>query len=425
MLMESLFRQTDLEVRVGFNLNVVDADKTPRVMNLREILQAFLDHRHVVLCRRLRHRLDRIARRMAVLEGYLVAYLNLDEVIAIIREEDEPKAALMARFKLNDAQAEAILNMRLRALRKLEEIAIREEHKTLKVEGKDLNALLKSEKRRWTVIAYEVREIKKHFGSNSELGRRHTELAAAPSDVVIPLEAVVEREPVTVLCSAKGWIRAIKGHQENGAETKYKEGDRARFAEHAMTTDKLLLFATNGRFYTLGIDKLPGGRGFGEPVRLMIDLPNDQEIVNLFVHRPGAMLIVASTDGRGFLVPEDEVVAQTKNGRQVLNLATGEEAAACAEAVGDQVAVIGNNRKLLLFPLEELPEMTRGRGVILQKYRQGGLSDIKTFTLEEGLSWAAGAGRRRSETDLLAWLGKRAQSGRLPPTGFPRSNKFG
>ncbi len=425
VLMESLFRQTDLENRVGLNMNVLDADHTPRVMNLREVLRAFLDHRHEVLKRQTQHRLDKIAHRLEVLAGYLIAYLNIDEVIRIIREEDDPKAKMMKRWKLSDVQAEAILNMRLRALRKLEEISIREEHDALSKEQKELKQLMKNENRRWAVIGDQVKEIKAAFGPKTPLGARRTEIGSAPSDVVIPLEAVVEREPVTVLCSTKGWVRVLKGHQEDVSDAKYKEGDRERFVVHAQTTDKLLVFATNGRFYTLGVDKLPGGRGFGEPLRLMMGLPNDQDIVGLLVHEPGRKLLVASSEGRGFVVPEDEVVAQTKNGKQVINPGEGVEAAVCRPVEGDHVAVVGENRKLLVFPIEELPEMVRGRGVILQKYKDGGLSDAKTFTLAEGLTWAAGAGRTRTETDLRAWLGKRAQAGRLPPTGFPRSNKFG
>jgi len=425
VLMESLFRQTDLEVRVGLNMNVLDADNTPRVMNLREVLRAFLDHRHEVLQRQTQHRLDKIAHRLEVLEGYLVAYLNLDEVIRIIREEDDPKAKMMRRWKLSDVQAEAILNMRLRALRKLEEMTIREEHSALTKEQKDLRGLMKDERRRWAAIGEQVKDIKTRFGQKTPLGKRRTEIGDVPSDVVIPLEAVVEREPVTVLCSAKGWIRTLKGHQEDVSDAKYKEGDRERFVVLAQTTDKLLVFATNGRFYTLGVDKLPGGRGFGEPLRLMMGLPNDQDIVAVFVHQSGRKLLVASSEGRGFVVPEDEVVAQTKNGKQVLNVGEGVEAAVCRPVEGDTVAVIGDNRKLLLFPLAEVPEMAKGRGVILQKFKDGGLSDAKTFTRKEGLSWAAGAGRVRTETDLRPWIGKRAQAGRLPPNGFPRSNKFG
>jgi len=427
VLMEQLFRQTDLETRVSLNLNVLQADNTPRVLNLREALQAFLDHRHVVLVRRSQHRLGRIAERLEVLEGYLVAYLNLDQVIRIIREADEPKPALIKRFKLSDNQAEAILNMRLRALRKLEEMEIRGEHKRLSAEAKDLKALLKDEPLRWKQIAEELRRVRELFGPKTALGRRRTEVAGPPAEIVVPLEAVIEREPVTVLCSSKGWIRAAKGHLDEVQlqEAKYKEGDRARFAIACQTTDKLLLFATNGRFYTLGVDKLPGGRGFGEPLRLMLDLPNDADVISLAVHRPGGRLLVASSQGYGFVVAEDEVLAQTRNGKQVLNLGEGDEAVACSPVAGDHVAVIGENRKLLLFPLDELPEMTRGRGVILQKYKDGGLADVKTFALKEGLTWAAGAGRVRTETQIREWVGKRAQAGRMPPAGFPRSNRFG
>jgi topoisomerase-4 subunit A len=429
VLMESLFRQTDLETRVSLNMNVLDADHTPRVMSLGEVLQAFLDHRHEVLQRRSQHWLDKIDKRLEVLDGYLIAYLNLDEVIRIIRYEDEPKSQLMATFELSDDQAEAILNMRLRALRKLEEEGIRKEHAGLTDQRKELKRLLKSEPERWRVIATEIKELKKQFGPASVLGARRTELGSPPADVVVPIEAVIEREPVTVLCSAKGWIRAMKGHAEDlttaAAQAKYKEGDRGRFAVPAWTTDKLLVFATNGRFYTIGADKLPGGRGFGEPLRLLFDLPNDQDVVAFLVHQSGEKLLVASADGRGFVVPEDEVVAQTKSGKQVLNLGSGLEAAACARVAGDSVAVIGENRKLLIFPLSELPVMTRGRGVILQRYRDGGLKDIKTFALKEGLTWQAGGGRTRTETDLTAWIGKRSAAGRLPPHGFPKSNRFG
>lgn len=431
VLMESLFRQTDLEVRIGLNMNVLDADNTPRVMSLREVLRAFLDHRHVVLIRRTRHRLEKIAHRLEVLDGYLVVFLNIDEVIRIIRTEDEPKPVLMKRFKLSDVQAEAILNMRLRALRKLEEEGLRAEHKSLSEEQADLKKLMKDEAkpleeggRVWAAIDEQVKDLKKAFGGNTALGRRRTELGEPPLDVVVPLEAVVEREPVTILCSAKGWIRALKGHAEDVSDAKYKEGDRARFALHAQTTDKLLIFATNGRFYTVGVDKLPGGRGFGEPLRLMIDLANDQEIVGLFVYRAGLKLLVAASDGRGFIVSEDDLIAQTKNGKQVLNVSGAVEASACTQVRGDSVAVVGENRKMLVFPLDELPEMARGRGAILQRYKDGGLADVKTFTLADGLSWIMAGGKTRTETDLRPWIGKRGSAGRLAPKGFPKSGKF-
>jgi topoisomerase-4 subunit A len=313
----------------------------------------------------------------------------------------------------------------------LEEQGIRKEHDALSAEKADLNKLIKDagmspEKggRVWTAIAGQVRGIKKAFGPKTAAGRRRTELGEPPSDVVVPLEAVVEREPVTILCSQKGWIRALKGHADDIANAKYKEGDRARFALRAQTTDKLLVFATNGRFYTIGADKLPGGRGFGDPVRLLVDLPNDQDIVALRVFRPGQKLVVAAADGRGFVVPEDDIVAQTKNGKQVLNLAAGVEAVACTPVEGDMLAIVGENRKLSIFALEELPEMTRGRGTILQRYKDGGLSDLTTFKRAEGLSWVMGGGRTRTETDLMPWLGKRGAAGRLPPKGFPKSGKF-
>jgi topoisomerase-4 subunit A len=405
-------------------MNVLDAAGTPRVMGLAELLRAWLDHRRIVLQRISKHRLARIENRLEVLDGLLIAYLNIDAIIKLIRNEDEPKPAMMKRWKLTDVQAEAILNMRLRALRRLEEIEIRTEHKELEGRRRDLNALLKGEEKQWAHIAGEIAAVKKEFGPKTPLGARRTRFAEAPSAVVIPLETMIEREPVTVICSEKGWIRAAKGHVEADGELKFKEGDRLRFALHAETTDRLLVFATNGRFYTLGVDRLPGGRGHGEPVRLMIDLPNDQDIVGLLVHRPGRRLLVASSEGRGFVVPEDDVVAQTRAGKQVLNVSKGGEAAACAVVEGDHVAVIGENRKLILFPIGELPEMSRGRGVILQRYKDGGLADVKTFWKKDGLSWKIGE-RERTETDLRAWYGKRGQAGRLPPPGFSRTGKFG
>ena len=425
MLMEQLFRLTDLEVRVGLNMNVLDADNTPRVMNLAEVLAAFLDHRHQVLKRRSHHRLERIERRLEVLDGLIVAYLNLDEVIRIVRAEDDAKAELIRAFKLSDAQAEAILNMRLRQLRKLEEIEIRREHADLSAERKQIKALLRDKKRRWDAIADEIRAIKKSFGARTALGRRRTEIGDAPTAVVVSMEDMIEREPVTVLCSEKGWIRAAKGHIENAAEVSYKEDDRGRFVLRAQSTDKLVIFATNGRFYTLGCGRLPGGRGHGEPLRLMIDLGNGYDVVNMFIHRPGRRLLVAADSGHGFLVEEDDVIAQTRNGKQVLNLGAGREAAACVP-VGegdDAVAAIGHNRRLLIFKLDELPVMGRGRGVILQRYRKGGLADTKTFALAEGLAWRSGT-RERTESDIAPWLGKRAQAGHLPPKGFPRANRF-
>ncbi|MCP4330829.1 MAG: DNA topoisomerase IV subunit A [Alphaproteobacteria bacterium] len=423
LLMETLYRQTDLESRFGLNMNVLDAEQTPRVMSLREVLQAYLDHRMVVLKRRTNHRLGKIAHRLEVLDGYLIAYLNIDEVIRIIREEDEPKAAMMKKWKLSDLQAEAVLNMRLRALRKLEEVAIRDEHKSLSGEKKALTGLLRDKKRQWKRVADEIAETRSQFGQKTEPGRRRTTIGDGVTAEIVPLEALIEREPVTILCSEKGWIRAARGHLDDPRDAKYKEGDRARFILNAQTTDRLLVFGTNGRFYTLGVDKLPGGRGHGEPIRLMCDLGNDQDIVALFVHRPDRKLLVASSDGRGFLVPEEVVAAQTRAGKQVLNVPSGAEAQTCTVAEGDHAAVIGDNRKLLIFPLDELPVMTRGRGVILQRYKQGGLSDIAVFTLADGIACRTGD-RTRTFTDISDWVGKRGQAGRLPPAGFPRSNRF-
>ncbi len=424
VLMESLFRATELEVRVPLNLNVLDAQGVPRVMTLKEVLQAFLDHRRVVLQRRTRFRLEEIARRTEILRGQMIVYLNLDKVIKIIRESDDPKAELMKRWKLSDVQAEAILNMRLRALRKLEEIAIRKEIAALEGEAKDLKGLLADEKRQWKTVAADIAEIGKQFGPDTPLGRRRTEVGKPPVEVQVPVEALVEREPCTVICSEKGWIRVVRGRNVALGELKYKEGDAARFAIECETTDKLLLFATNGRFYTLSVDKLPGARSHGEPFRLMIDLGNEHDAAALMPYRTGLKLLVAASDGRGFVVAADEAVAQTRAGKQILNLGDGATARAAAPVAGDTVAVVGENRKLLLFPLSEVPEMGRGRGVILQRYKDGGLSDLKTFSLSEGLTWRRGD-QTRTETDLRAWIGARAQAGRIVPRGFPQNNRFG
>lgn len=424
IMMDQMFRLTDLETRVGLNMNVLGSDSVPRVMNLRDVLRSFLEHREVVLVRRTTHRLGKIEHRLEVLEGYLIAYLNLDEVIRIIREEDDAKAMMIKKWSLTDVQAEAILNMRLRALRRLEEIAIREEHAKLTSEKKELAALLKSQPKRDAIIADQLKDVRKQFGKKTALGARRTEIGDVPDEIVVPLDILIEREPITVICSHKGWIRAAKGHLADPGELKYKDGDRGRFVFHAETTDKILVFATNGRFYTLAGDRLPGGRGHGEPVRLIVDLPNDQDIVALFVHRPGAKVLVASSDGRGFVVTEDDVIAQTKNGKQALNVGKDGEAAACAPVGGDTVAVVGENRKIILFSLSELPEMSRGRGVKLQSYRDGGLADVSTFTLKEGLTWKTGAGVR-TDTDIKSYIGKRAQAGRMAMRGFPRNNRFG
>jgi len=425
LLMEHLFKQTDLETRVGLNMNVLNAENVPGVMNLREILQAFLDHRHDVLVRETKHRLGKIEHRLEVLGGLLLAYLNLDEVIRIIRETDEAKKELMKTFDLTEVQADAILNMRLRQLRKLEEIEIRREHDDLLKEHKVLKALLEDKKRRWKAIASEITEMRKNFGKKTELGRRRTDIGTPPTAMIVPLEAMIEKEPVTVIHSDKGWIRAARGHVDNASSMKFKEGDRLRFAMHAETTDKLVIFGTNGRFYTLGIDKLPGGRGHGEPVRLMIDLPNGDDVVDMFILKGGRKFIVASDAGRGFIVKENDVIAQTKNGKQVLKLKTGQEAVTLT-VIGegnDHIAVLGTNRKLLIFPLDELPVMGRGSGVIMQRYAQGGLADVTTLNIKEGLTWQTRAGVR-GETNIKTWVGKRAQAGQLPFKGFPKANRF-
>jgi topoisomerase-4 subunit A len=425
LLMEQLFKLTDLEIRFPLNLNVLDKDNTPRVMDLRQALQAFLDHRREVLIRRSRFRLAEIERRLEILEGYLIAYLNLDRLIKIIREEDEPKPKMIRAFELTDLQAEAILNMRLRALRRLEEFEIKGEHKKLTAERKEIKALLKDEKLQWQAISAEVQEIKNRFGGKTVLGKRRTELADAPAEVGHAVEDFVEREPVTVVLSDKGWIRAAKGHLDEKAagELKYKEGDQAKFAVHAQSTDKILVFGTNGRFYTLPCDRLPGARGHGEPLRLMIELGNEQDIVQLEVLKGGRKFLVASDAGRGFVVPEDEVVAQTKNGKQVLNLADKEKAVAFSVVPdgADSIAALSEGRKLLIFPIEQVPEMGRGRGVLLQKSKADQLSDAQAIRLADGLPWA---NRLIPAAELKFWRGERAQAGRMPEKGWPRAKRF-
>jgi topoisomerase IV subunit A len=423
VLMETLFRATGLETRFPLNMNVLDATRTPLVMSLSQVLRAWLDHRHEVLVRRTRHRLAAIERRIEVLDGYLLVYLNVDEVIAIIRNEDEPKPRLMARFKLSDTQAEAILNMRLRSLRRLEEMEIRKEHKSLSKERKDMQALLKDDKQRWERIAEELEQTRQKFGSGP-LGARRTVLGDAPVAMEVASDAFVEREPITVILSEKGWIRAMKGHIGADAELRFKEGDRLKRLLQCQTTDRVTLFGTNGRAYTLKAADLPRGRGDGQAVRLLAELSNEDDVAELFIAVEGARYLVASSAGRGFVVPADELAAEKRTGKQVLNLKPGEEAAVCVPAAGDHVAVIGDNRKLLIFPLDQVPEMVRGGGVILQRYKDGGLADAKVFRLADGLTWQLGD-RTRTETNLRDWLGERAQAGRLPPNGFPRKPSFG
>jgi topoisomerase-4 subunit A len=422
VLMETMFRATSLESRFPLNMNVLDATRTPRVMGLTEVLRAWLDHRHEVLVRRTRHRLGAIERRIEVLDGYLLVYLNLDEVIRIIREEDEPKPRLMARFELTEVQADSILNMRLRSLRRLEEMELRKEHRALTKERRDMQTLLKDEKQRWDRIVEELEATRSKFGGG-KLGTRRTEIGAAPVAMEVSTDAFVEREPITVVLSDKGWIRAFKGHLADDAELRFKEGDKLKLRLPCQTTDRLTLFATNGRAYTLKPADLPRGRGDGQPVRLLADLTNEDDVVALFVPNDAGKYLVASSAGRGFVVPGTELSAEKRTGKQVLNLRPGEEAAVCVPAEGDHVAVVGSNRKLLVFPLSEVPEMVRGAGVILQRYKDAELADARVFVLADGLTWRLGE-KTRTETNLRDWLGERAQAGRLPPNGFPRAPKF-
>ncbi|MEQ8293052.1 MAG: DNA topoisomerase IV subunit A [Roseovarius sp.] len=486
VLMGMLYRNSDLEVRFSLNMNVLIDGVTPKVCSMKEVLRAFLDFRREVLIRRSRHRMQKIDHRLEVLQGLITAFLNLDRVIEIIRYDDDPKAALMyedwskphqasltramdeSQYRsplagvdiasltliseadaaatgilaetaperempqiyegrengLSDVQAEAILNMRLRSLRRLEEEALVKERDDLMAERVQIEDLLEDESVQWTAIASQLKEVKKTFGKDYEGGARRTRIEEAGEVEEVPLEAMIDREPITVVCSKMGWIRAMTGHIDLTRELKFKDGDGPRFIFHAETTDRLLVFGSNGRFYTLSAANLPGGRGMGEPLRLMVDLPNEAEIISLFIHRPGAKLLVASSAGDGFLVGEDDVVAQTRSGKQVLNVRGDVRAHVCKPATGDHVACVGENRKVLVFPADELPEMGRGKGVRLQRYKDGGLSDATTFNLAEGLSWLDPAGRTRTETNLEEWLGKRAGAGRMAPRGFPRDNTF-
>jgi topoisomerase-4 subunit A len=428
LLMESLFKLTDLENRLSLNMNVLSMGKVPMVMGLKQVLQEWLDHRKVVLVRRSEHRLAQINHRLEVLEGYLIAYLNLDEVIRIIREEDDAKAELIRTFELTDVQAEAILNMRLRSLRKLEEIEIRKEHEKLTAEKEELTKLIGSDARQWTRIGKEISEVMKVYGPETKIGKRRTGLGEAPDhDLDDIQQAMIEKEPITVIVSEKGWIRALKGHQSDLENLSFKQGDKLKLSFHAETTDKVLVFSTGGKFFTLGADKLPGGRGHGEPIRLIVEMDEAQDVVSAFVHKPGRVLLVSNNEARGFRVLEDDVIANTRKGKQVLNLTAPAEATICVPAEGDYVAVIGENRKLLVFPADQIPQMGRGRGVRLQRYRDGSIADIRVFKAEDGLTWTDSSGRsfNRSLDELSDWRGERGQAGRLPPTGFPRSNRFG
>ena len=460
VMMSMLFRNSDLETRFSLNMNVLIDGLTPKVCSLKEVLRAFLDHRRDVLVRRSKYRLEKIDHRLEVLEGFIIAFLHLDRVIDIIRYDDDPKQALMIEdwaldhpraisqadyrspivpgadpeISLSDVQAEAILNMRLRSLRRLEELELIAERDALMAERAGIEDLLDNGDLQWAKIAEQLRETRKVFGNTSEGGARRTQFAVAAEVVEVPLEAMIDREPVTVVCSQMGWVRAMTGHIDLTRELKFKDGDAPRFIFHAETTDRLLVFGANGRFYTVGAANLPGGRGMGEPLRLMIDLPNDVEIIDILIHKPGEKLLVASAEGNGFIVPEEEVVAQTRSGKQVLNV-KDTIAKVCRRVVGDHVAVVSENAKFLVFETSELPEMNRGKGVRIQKYKKaagrqgmleldGGLSDMTTFTWDDGLSWQMGGGKTRTEPDMTEWKGARAGVGKRPPYGFPKNNRF-
>ena len=428
LLKESLFKLTDLETRFGLNLNVLDASRTPGVLSLKLVLQEWIKSKIDILIRRSQHRLAKIADRLELLDGYIIAYLNLDRVIEIIRTEDEPKPVMMAEFLLTDRQAEAILNMRLRSLRKLEEMELRRERDDLLAEKDELEKLLESPARQRTRLKRDLGNLRKDYAEDTLLGRRRTTIVEAAPTVEFSMDAMIEKAPVTVVLSAKGWIRGASGHEALDKEFKFKEGDGPAFALHAQTTDKLLVACDNGRFYTLGCDKLPSARGFGEPVRTMIDIDAGAEIVALLVYKPKAQLLLASNAGRGFAAEADELLAETRKGRGVMTTKPGVKLAVVREIPPehDHIAVVGDNRKLVIFSLEELPILAKGQGVTLQRYRDGGLADATTLKLDEGLSWKMGgdSGRTRTESDMRLWKVARGAAGRLPPNGFPRDNKF-
>ncbi len=429
LLMESLFKLTELESRFSLNLNVLSRGRVPKVLSLKGVLQEWLEHRREVLVRRSKFRLGEIEHRLEILSGYLIAYLNLDEVIRIIREENEPMQAMMTNWDLTDVQAEAILNMRLRVLRQFEEFEIRKEHDALSVEKKQIEVLLGSESRQWQTIKWEeVAGVRKHYGPDTELGRRRTRFTDAPDhDITDIHHAMIEKESVTVVVSERGWLRAIKGHMIDFSQLSFKKGDSLKLAFHAQTTDKILVFTTGGKFYTVGVDRLSGGRGHGEPIRIIVDMENDQDIVTAFVQKPNRKLLLASYEGNGFVVSEENIVANTRRGKQVMNIKKPDEAKLCVPLVGDHVAIVGENRKMLVFAVSEIPEMTRGKGVRLQKYNAGGALDLKTFAMDTGLTWRDSAERTftRSRDELIEWTGNRASPGCMVPNGFPRTGRFG
>ena len=446
VLMGLLFKNSDLEIRFSLNMNVLIDGVTPKVCSLKEVLRAFLDHRREVLLRRSKHRLEKIDKRLEVLEGLIIAFLNLDRVIDIIRYDEDPKMALMAEDwsldhprafdekdyvspkseegELTEIQVEAILNMRLRSLRRLEEMVLRRERDELMQERVELDDLLADELQQWSRVAEQIKNTKKKFGKEYISGQRKSDITEHVEIEEVPLEALIEKEPITVVCSKMGWIRAMTGHIDLDRELKFKDGDGPNIIFHAETTDRLLIFGSNGRFYTISASNLPGGRGMGEPLRLMVDLPNECDIINIHKYNQKNNLIIASTSGDGFVVPMNEVLAQTRSGKQILNVKGSVKAAVSRIVCGDYVATVGENRKVLIFAIEELPVMQRGKGVRLQKYKDGGLSDIKTFSFEDGLSWLDPAGRTRTETELGEWKSKRASAGKMAPRGFPRNNKF-
>ncbi|MBV8662973.1 MAG: DNA topoisomerase IV subunit A, partial [Hyphomicrobiales bacterium] len=426
MMMEQLFKLSELETRIPVNMNVLVDGVTPRVVGLSDALQQWLDHRRAVLLRRSAHRLAAIERRLELLAGMIIVFLNLDEVIRIIREDDDPKAALIARFALTEMQANYILDTRLRSLRRLEEMALRKEQSDLNEEKGKIEALIASEKKQWQAIAFEIRDTKKKYGPETKIGKRRTAFEAPPEVVVDLAEALIEREPITVLLSQKGWIRAMKGHVADLSGATFKNDDKLGASFFAETTSKILVLASDGKVFTLEASKLPGGRGAGEPIRLMADVDESAEIVTVWPYAAGKKMLVATTDGRGFVVGQDEMLSATRKGRALVNVDAGAKACLVIPAVGDHVATMGENRKMLVFPLNQVPEMARGKGVRLQRYKDGGLSDARVFAIADGMTWRDSAGRTFTvaKDDLKEWIGARAEAGRLPPKGFPKNNRF-
>lgn len=423
LLMEQLFKLTDMEAKFNMNMNVLDLDGVPRVMSIAEVLHDYLQHRNHILLRKINYKLNKINARLEILEGYLIAYVNLDEIIRIIREEDEPKAVMMHEFKLTDNQAEAILNMKLRNLRKLDEQQINGEHSDLLAEKAALEILQGDENKRWAYIAEEIKRTKEKYSKKTALGRRRTEFAEAPADIEFVPEAWIEKEPITVILSQKGWIRCIKGYADLKEPFKFKDDDALLFAIHAQTTDKIVILDNKGKFFTIAANDIPSGRGFGQPLRLMIDLANNDEVVAMFVYEPKTNYLIASDKGYGFVVDENHILAQTRQGRRIMNAADDENVRFCVKMDGDYIAVVGENRRLLVFKAEEVPAMARGHGVLLQKYKDGNIADIQVFKGEDGFSYNR-AGGISTEKELITWLGHRAQVGKLVPFGFPKNNKF-